>query len=145
MNSGLAKAFRKMIASKMGMSNLNKATVLVDGEDRLRARLAAWKRAVDEAKGYRGGVDGEIWNLGAARELEKAEKAEARRQKELAKAERDTKIAFTIKELYRRVLRVERLSEIIDGNGGAAAEMHKNLLDKGFGNLLAAQKRLTLR
>lgn len=43
MTSGLAKAFRNMIASKMGgMSNLNKATVLVDGDDRLRARLAAW-------------------------------------------------------------------------------------------------------
>merc|ERR1712062_421999 len=33
MTSGLAKAFRNMIASKMGgMSNLNKATVLVDGD-----------------------------------------------------------------------------------------------------------------
>lgn len=43
MTSGLASAFRKMIAGRMGgMSNLNKATVLVDGDDRLRARLAAW-------------------------------------------------------------------------------------------------------
>ena len=80
MNSGLAKAFRNMIAKKMGgVQNLNNATVLVDGEDRLRARLAAWKRAVDEAKNYRGGDDGEIWNIGAAREAEKAAKAEARK------------------------------------------------------------------
>lgn len=49
MNVGLANAFRKMIAAKMGgMNNLNKA-VNIDGEDRLRARLAAWKRAVEEA------------------------------------------------------------------------------------------------
>ena len=64
MNSQLAKAFRSMIASKMGgMNNLNKATVFVDGDDRLRARLAAWERAVEEARGYRGGEAGEIWTL----------------------------------------------------------------------------------
>ena len=82
----MAKAFRNMLSKKMGgMQNLNKATMLVDGEDRLRARLAAWKRAVDEAKNYRGGEDGEIWNIEAAREAEKAAKAEAKKQKELDK------------------------------------------------------------
>jgi len=117
MNSGLAKAFRSMIASKMGgQKNLNTA-LYVDGEDRLRTRLAAWQRAVDEAKNYRGGEDGEIWNVEAEVEKEKAEKAEAKRLKELAKAERDTKIAFTVQELYKRVLRVERLSELAEEQG----------------------------
>lgn len=41
MNSGLAKAFRKMIEAKMGgTSALSKA--IVDGDDRLLARLNAW-------------------------------------------------------------------------------------------------------
>lgn len=41
MNSGLAKAFRKMIEAKMGgKSALSKA--IVDGDDRLLARLNAW-------------------------------------------------------------------------------------------------------
>jgi len=43
MNSQLAKAFRNMIASKMGgQKNASNAVIFVDGEDRLRARLAAW-------------------------------------------------------------------------------------------------------
>lgn len=115
MNSQLASAFRKMIASRMGgLNNLNKA-VDIDGEDRLRARLAAWKRAVEEAQGIRGGEDGEIWNIEAEREAVKAAKAEERKQKELARAEKDKKIAFTIQELYKRIMRVERLSEIVEG------------------------------
>jgi len=115
MNSQLAKAFRNMIASKMGgMNNLNKAAINIDGEDRLRARLAAWKRAVEEAQGIRGGEDGEIWNIEAEREKAKAEKAEEKRLRELARAEKDKKIAFTIQELYKRIMRVERLSEMVD-------------------------------
>jgi len=43
MNSQLAKAFRNMIASKMGgAKNMQQAVVFADGDDRLRARLAAW-------------------------------------------------------------------------------------------------------
>merc|ERR1712226_978776 len=115
MNSQLAKAFRNMIASKgAGMNNLNKAAINIDGEDRLRARLAAWKRAVEEAQGIRGGEDGEIWNIEAEREKAKAEKAEEKRLRELARAEKDKKIAFTIQELYKRIMRVERLSEMVD-------------------------------
>jgi len=41
MTSGLAKAFRKMIAAKLdGKTPLSKA--IVDGDDRLLARLNAW-------------------------------------------------------------------------------------------------------
>jgi len=136
MTSGLAKAFRAMIAKKMGgMSNLNKATVLVDGDDRLRARLAAWQRAVEEARGYRGGADGEIWNIGAAREAEKAAKAEAKRLKELAKAERDKKISYTAQELYKRILRVERLTQLVEGSGVEIDKTLKsNLAKLGIGN-----------
>jgi len=134
MNSGLAKAFRNMIAAKMGggMKALNKASVFVDGEDRLRARLAAWQRAVEEARGYRGGEEGEIWNIEAAREAEKAAKLEAKKQKELAKAEKDKKIDFTIQELYKRVMRVERLAEIIEGSGVDI----KKALDERLGSIL---------
>lgn len=120
MNSELAKAFRTMIARKLGNKdalNNNRGPSLVDNDDKLRARLAAWQRAVEEAKGYRGGDDGEIWNVGDAREAEKAAKAEARRQKELEKAEKDKKIAFTIQELYKRIMRVERLSEMLENSG----------------------------
>lgn len=48
MTSGLAAAFRKMIASKMnagkggGMNNMSEAVSLLDSEDKLRTRLAAW-------------------------------------------------------------------------------------------------------
>lgn len=145
MTSGLAKAFRNMIAKKMGgHQNLNQANMLVDGDDRLRARLAAWERAVDEARGYRGGDDGEIWNIGEQREAEKAAKAEAKRLKELAKAEKDSKVAFTITELYKRIMRVERLSEMIEGSG---IDLDKMLLDKQtmdqVGNTLTLAKRMT--
>ena len=127
MNSQLANAFRKMIAAKMGgMNNLNKA-VNIDGEDRLRARLAAWKRAVDEAQGIRGGEEGEIWHIEAEREKAKAEKAEEKRLKELAKAEKDKKIAFTIQELYKRIMRVERLSEMVDAQNEGDAGVRTSL------------------
>ena len=127
MNSQLANAFRKMIAAKMGgMSNLNKA-VNIDGEDRLRARLAAWKRAVDEAQGIRGGEEGEIWHIEAEREKAKAEKAEEKRLKELAKAEKDKKIAFTIQELYKRIMRVERLTEMVEAQNEGDAGVRTSL------------------
>ena len=96
MMGGMAKAFRTMIANKMGAQLQSKTSALIESDDKLRARLAAWQRAVNEARGYRGGEDGEIWKVGEAREAEKAAKLEARRLKEHAKAEKDAKIAFTI-------------------------------------------------
>ena len=79
MNKGLAKAFRAMIASKMGGNKNLTKSLYVDGEDRLRTRLAAWQRAVEEAQNYRGGESGEIWNVEAEVEKEKEAKAEAKR------------------------------------------------------------------
>ncbi len=96
MNKGLAKAFRALIQSKMGGNKELTKSLYVDGDDRLRTRLAAWQRAVNEAQNYRGGESGEIWNVEAEVEKEKEAKAEAKRLKELEKAERDSKIAFTV-------------------------------------------------
>jgi len=133
MFTAMGSAFRKMIESKMGgKAELNKA-LFVDEDDRLRARLAAWQRAVDEARGYRGGEAGEIWHIEAEREAEKAAKAEAKRLKELAKAENELKISFTIKELYKRVLRVERLTEICESQG---LEVRKMLSEAGLNHIV---------
>jgi len=131
-----------MIAQKMGgKGKMPNHSSLVEGDDRLRARLAAWQRAVDEARGYRGGDDGEIWNVGEAREAEKAAKLEAKKLKELARAEKDTKIAFTISELYRRIMRVEKLSEMIEGSG---MDLKKTLENSGLANLLSLNKKPTM-
>lgn len=140
MNSALAGAFRKMIAAKMGqgVKGLNTVSSLVDGDDRLRARLAAWERAVEEARGYRGNEEGEIWNLEAAREAEKAAKQEAKKQKDLAKLEKDNKITFTIQELYKRIMRVERLSEIVEARG---IDVGKTLESRGLTNLILNKKK----
>lgn len=43
------------------------------------------------------------------------------------------------------MLRVERLSEIIDGNEKGSKDKAVNILDKGFGGLLAAVKKPTMR
>ena len=61
-----------------------------------------------EAQKYRGGEAGEIWNIEAEREKEKEAEAEAKRLKEIARAEKESKIAFTVKELHARVMKVEQ-------------------------------------
>lgn len=132
-----------MISKKMGgMNKFNKANVFVDGEDRLRARLAAWQRAVEEARGYRGGEDGEIWNMEAAREAEKAAKLEAKAKKEAEKLERENQIQFTVSELYKRIMRVERLSEVLESSG---IDVKKHLEEKGLGGILTAARKHSLK
>lgn len=90
------------------------AVQAVEGEDKLRARLAKWQGAVDEARIIRGGEDGEIWNMEAKRQAEKDEKERLKKEKELEKLEREKQTAFTIQELYKRILRVEKLTEIVN-------------------------------
>mmetsp|Transcript_4563 Transcript_4563/g.6042 ORF Transcript_4563/g.6042 Transcript_4563/m.6042 type:complete len:114 (-) Transcript_4563:539-880(-) len=112
MNSNLAGAFRKMITAKMnGKTALSQA--IIDGDDRLLARLNAWERSVEEAQKFRGGEEGEIWHIEAEREKERAIEVEARRQKELERLEKESKIAFTVKELHARVMKVEQQTLVL--------------------------------
>jgi len=67
MNAGMARAFRKMIKkteTEMGVE-LQRKEQIVQSQDKLRARLAAWERGVNHARVQRGGEEGEIWNLEA--------------------------------------------------------------------------------
>ena len=114
-----AKAFSAQVQmNKTGVTEVDglQQIQVVGGEDKLRARLAAWQRAVDEARLIRGGEDGEIWNIQAKRQAEKDEKARIKQQKEQEKLEKEKLTAFTLQELYRRILRVEKLSEMVKGD-----------------------------
>jgi len=50
----------------------------------------------------------------AKRQAEKDEKERLKKEKELEKLEREKQTAFTIQELYKRILRVEKLTEIVN-------------------------------
>lgn len=119
MNAGMAKAFRKLIKEKAEAENVAVADAegLRARQDRLRARLAAWERGVKGAHAERGGEDGEIWNLEAAREAEKEEKARLIREAEEARLRKETEINNTIEELYKRILKIEDLSSRIKDSG----------------------------
>jgi len=130
MNSNLASAFQKMIQAKMsGNTALSRA--IVDGDDRLLARLNAWQRQVEEAQNFRGGEEGEIWHIEAEREKEKAAEAEAQRLKDIARAEKESKIAFTVKELHARVMKVEQQTLVLKEKGFDVKKIMENTdLDK---------------
>jgi len=85
-----AKLFREELNARAGQdaSGLD-AIQAVGGEDILRARLAKWNSAVDEAKIIRGGEENEIWNLEAKRQAEKDEKERLKKEKEQAKLEKE--------------------------------------------------------
>jgi len=123
-----AKLFREELNARQGQdaSGLD-AIQAVGGEDILRARLAKWNSAVDEAKVIRGGEENEIWNLEAKRQAEKDEKERLKKEKEQAKLEKEKQTQFTIQELYKRILRVEKLSEIVKDQGKIDDPL--NLLD----------------
>lgn len=75
---------------------LQRKEAVVASQDRLRARLAAWERGVNYAKQQRGGEEGEIWNLEAQREFEKAEKERLIKEAEEAKLQKEKAIGNTI-------------------------------------------------
>ena len=64
MKADEAKLYREEINVRQGneVEGID-AIQAVGGEDKLRARLAKWQSAVDEARIIRGGEENEIWNL----------------------------------------------------------------------------------
>ena len=119
MNAGMAKAFRKKLkltAEKMQVE-VQQAESAIAREDKLRARLKHWERGVNEAREARGGEEGEIWNLEAQREAEKEEKARLIREAEEAKLQKERAIRSTIQELYKRILKIEVISNKIKESG----------------------------
>lgn len=82
--------------------------------DELRTKLRNWENTKQKpAKRARGGEEGDIWNLEARVEEEKAEKERLKREAEEAKLRKETEINKTINELYKRILKIERLSSKI--------------------------------
>lgn len=85
MQSDEAKAFRAQMNISKNNSTLEeglKAVQVVEGDDKLRARLAAWQRAVDEARAIKGGEEATIWALERQKEAEREEKERIKREKE---------------------------------------------------------------
>ena len=66
MKTGMAKAFRGMIAKKMGVK---KTDLLANADDILRAKLKAWQREVQDHRTDQGGESADIWNVEAEREI----------------------------------------------------------------------------
>lgn len=86
--------------------------------DLLRTKLKNWEKDKrNPAFKNRGGEDGDIWNLELAREEEKAEKERLKREAEIARLEKDKNTQNTINELYKRILKVEKLSAKIGESG----------------------------
>lgn len=119
MNVGMAKAFRKMLKKKGDemQVDVEKRESIIASQDKLRARLAQWEREVNRARNQRGGEEGEIWNLEAQREAEKEEKARLIKEAEEAKIQKENAIGNTIQELYKRILKIEQLSNRIKDSG----------------------------
>ena len=102
MRTGIQQGFKKMIRIKL---QEKKQTDYMNDNERLRARLAAWKHNVDEERTVQGGQSSLIWNLEAQRLLEINQKASNRKQKEL---EDVLSMGYNSKELYLRMQRVQK-------------------------------------
>jgi len=124
----MKEAFRKMIEKKAEAEKvkLQEADDLLSKNDLLRTKLKNWEREKrTPARAARGGEDGDIWNLELAREEEKAEKERLRREAEIAKLEKDQNTQNTINELYKRILKVEKLSAKIGDSGILAGALRR--------------------
>ena len=86
-------------------------------QDRLRARLAAWEKKTKQAYKNRGGVDGEIWEMEAQAERDREETARLKEEAEQARINKEKNIQHTNSELYKRIVRIEKLSERIKESG----------------------------
>ena len=118
MQAGEAKAYNRLKTKLLGGGTIKpNQTEVVAEDDKLRARLAAWQRQVDEARGTRGGDEGDIWTLEQKRVAEKEEKIRLKKEKELAKLEKAKNVDFTVQELYKRIVKVEKISERIKNSG----------------------------
>lgn len=116
MNGITAKAFRDMVKRKQVGLDINKTRKAFNDSDKLRAMLAEWNRTVSHNRKLRGD-EGDIIKAHAIKE-------ERDRQTAIARAEAAAKakkgVNYTLHELYRRILKVEKLSERVGHFGGAA-------------------------
>jgi len=116
MNAGLAKAFSKMISQRQEQekqSNIQRRGSVIGAGNKLRSLLVQWKKGVDNTKLYR---DHDIINMDTPEMQKKREQEEleAKRKAEAAAAnERDK---YTLEELYKKILKVEKLSDIVRAN-----------------------------
>ena len=114
-NSKMAIAFRKMVKEKekaIGVQIEAKENRLA-AQDRLRARLAAWEKKTKQAYNNRGGIDGEIWNLEAQAEDDREEQKRLKEEAELARINKEKNIQHTNNELYKRIVKIEKLADRI--------------------------------
>lgn len=114
MTGKLAKGFKKLIDLKAKEANLEIAEKenRQAAQDRLRARLAAWKRTADEAKRQRRIQEGEseIWEVEEVHRREKEEELERKRQAEEDKIRKEQNYEKNVKELFKRIKKVELLT-----------------------------------
>lgn len=118
MNAGLAKAFSKMIKVRNDQdkaSNIERRGTMAGAGDKLRALLVQWKKGVDNTHLYR---DQDVLAMEAPEIERKRLEAEA-----AAKAKADEKdllaangMKYNIEELYKKILKVEKLSDIVKVN-----------------------------
>lgn len=125
MNAGLAKAFSQMIAKKeqddksSQLIGLRRST-LAGMESKLRAMLSVWRREVDKVR--IGRDDGHVWELETPEEERTrlaAENEKARQAMDAAAAAKEKGMDYTITELYKRILKVEKLAEKVKTTTGA--------------------------
>lgn len=115
MNAGLAKAFSKMIAQRQEQetkNNISRRGSIIGAGNKLKSLLVRWNKGVDNTKLYR---DHDLINMDTPENQKKrAEEECAARHK----AEQDAKLGqqYTLEELYKKILKVEKLSDIVKAN-----------------------------
>ena len=92
----------------MGLMQPKSETVLFT--DQLYAKIKAWENGVREVKELRGGEEGNIWNLQYVKEKEDEEKARQAKIREEERKKKQQQIAHTVRELLKRIARVEKVS-----------------------------------
>jgi hypothetical protein len=117
MNAGLAKAFSKMISQRQEqekMSNIQRRGSIIGAGNKLKSLLIQWNKGVDNTKLYR---DHDVINMDTPEMQKKREQEELELKR---KAEQEASNAsgdkYTIEELYKKILKVEKLSDIVKTN-----------------------------
>lgn len=126
MNVGLAKAFREMIKKRensgvQGIRDSMKRSSIIGGKDQLRAKLIQWAKGVDHERDFRGGDESDIWKLEPAMTPEEKAK-QAHDKASAAKEAEQAGVDYTVHELFRRILKVEKLSEKVKDLGPMGLE-----------------------
>jgi len=108
--SDLGKALRKKIQMSMGIQVEDTTVEKVKQTDQLLAKLVKWQKDVNDRQEDRGGEEGNIWNLQFVKEQEDEEKAKVAKQLEEEKRKRQLLADYTVRELLKRIARVEKIS-----------------------------------